>query len=76
MLAKSDIITAITKLNPGANPGFLAEFSRADLKAYYQRLTDCAPENVHDNQYYLPFDLVGPLTPREDPYPAALADAK
>ena len=71
MLAKSDIITAITKLNPGANPGFLAQFSRADLKAYYRRLTDCVADDLRDNQYYLPFDLVGPLTPRADPYAVA-----
>ena len=72
MLAKSDIISAITRLNPGAHPGFLAQFSRADLGAYHRRLTDCTANDMRDNQYYLPFDLVGPLTPRADPYATAL----
>ena len=42
MMTKSDTIAAITKLNPTANPAFLAEFSAEDLVDYLQRLS-CEP---------------------------------
>jgi len=39
MMPKSDTIEAILKLNPTAEPQFLAEFSNEELLAYLDRLT-------------------------------------
>ncbi len=39
MMPKSDTITAITKLNPSADPEFLAQFSSEELTEYLHRLT-------------------------------------
>lgn len=40
MMPKPDTIDAILRLNPGAAPTFLAEFSSGELNHYLQRLTD------------------------------------
>ena len=39
MMTKSDTIEAIRRLNPTANPDFLAGFSSDDLYRYLDRLT-------------------------------------
>ena len=75
MRAKCDIITAITQLNPTAPPTFLAEFAAQDLERYHDRLTACDRHVGRDDQYYLPFDVVGPYTPWSDPYQAATRPA-
>lgn len=38
MMPKSDTIEAIVRLNPTANPAFLAEFGTGDLAEYLRRL--------------------------------------
>jgi hypothetical protein len=49
MLTKSDTIDAITKLNPTANPGFLAGFSGDELVQYLGRLESvCRTDNRQD----------------------------
>lgn len=40
MMPKSDTIEAIQRLNPTANPEFLAGFSADDLARYLDRLSD------------------------------------
>lgn len=40
MMTKSETIDAITSLNPGVSPVFLAEFSADELNAYLCRLRD------------------------------------
>ena len=40
MMPKCDTIAAIMKLNPTADPGFLAEFSNGELSEYLQRLAN------------------------------------
>ncbi len=39
MMPKSDTIDAIVRLNPGADPCFLAEFSSRELARYLERLS-------------------------------------
>ena len=38
MMPKADTIAAIVKLNPSANPAFLASFSSEELHEYLDRL--------------------------------------
>ena len=40
MIPKSDTIAAIKKLNPTAEPDFLAEFTNDELSEYLQRLVN------------------------------------
>jgi hypothetical protein len=46
MMPKSDTIAAITKLNPTADPDFLAEFTNDELSEYLRRLANVRGASV------------------------------
>ncbi len=62
MMTKTDTIEAITRLNPTANPTFLAGFSNQDLAHYLQRLS-----KPSSSQSVFSADDLPPLSIDEDP---------
>lgn len=59
MMPKSDTIDAIRKLNPSANPDFLAEFSKDQLGEYLDRLASATAGRSVQGAFDLT-DLDGP----------------
>jgi hypothetical protein len=57
MMPKGDTISAIRRLNPTAQPAFLAEFSIDDLQRYLDRLTE--PRNARATSFsgHRPLDV-------------------
>jgi hypothetical protein len=66
-MTKTDAIAAIVKLNPTANPTFLAGFSNDDLLEYLRRLSDGPPgPRFLDPDYSLLDVGRGPAFPEMD----------
>lgn len=59
MMTKSDTIDAIRRLNPTANPDFLAGFSSDELYRYLDRLTGASTRRSPSD----PTQAIGPGDP-------------
>lgn len=49
-MSKRDMIDRIRRLNPTAQPEFLAEFQENDLLDYLRQLSDLEHENIRHNE--------------------------
>jgi len=59
MMTKRDTIDAITRLNPTANPEFLAEFSGEELDRYLDRLSNRPTDDPLGDARFM-IELEGP----------------